>query len=375
MAAELLHILFGAERGGCETDSIVLIRELPEIRHRVLVLGPTGPMCEDWEEAGAEVHMHRLGFMGRHTIVAALRRFVDEHPPDAVMLWHGLIHLPQIIHALNPLGVPMGVHGGNPAHTMRCWNKWRYELLRHFYPRRGPRPTYICCSQYVADSFESTLYLSRFQRVVIPNGVTLPTCPLHQVRPYDASRWFVIGMVAQLNSIKDHATLLRAFAKVHEQFPNAKLELAGDGEERGRLKQLARTLNIVEAVDFLGDLADVYEAMDHWDLFAYATTEHEGMGNAVAEAMMLGLPCVVTDVGPTHEFAGDGTAVRLVRPADPDALAKAICDLIPDAAAHSALSATGRGHAESRYHPAAFARQYAEVLGLAKKVECSPIAS
>ena len=69
-----------------------------------------------------------------------------------------------------------------------------------------------------------------------------------------------------------------------------------------------------DAVRFLGEVGDVYGQMARWDLFAYATTANEGLGNAVAEAMMFGLPCVVTDVGPMREFAGDGSAVRSARP-------------------------------------------------------------
>jgi glycosyltransferase involved in cell wall biosynthesis len=171
-------------------------------------------------------------------------------------------------------------------------------------------------------------------------------------------------MLARLNSIKDHRTLIRALPAVLERFPNVILEFAGGGEEEPALRALVAELQLEPAVRFLGDLSNVYEAMAKWDLFAYATTEREGLGNAVSEAMMLALPCVLTDIGPIHEFAGDGTATRMVPPHDPNLMADALIELIPDAGERARLSAAGVGWAFDRFHPSVFARRHAKILGL-----------
>jgi glycosyltransferase involved in cell wall biosynthesis len=360
----LLHVLFGATRGGCEENAHAVIQMLPSVKHRVLVLGPAGPMCEDWRNAGAVVEVMPAKYGSRLNVMRTIRQFTHRFPPTAVMLWNGLVRLPFLIRALNPMGIPVCAHGGNPAHTLPYLVDWRFVVLGRLFPPLGPLPVYICCSQYVADSFESSYYLRRFQRVVVPNGVEIPKGPTHVVRPFSPERPFVLGMVARLNRIKDHPTLFRAFAKVRNRFPNTELEIAGAGEEETSLRRLAAELGILQNTRFLGDLSDVYGQMSQWDLFAYATTDREGLGNAVAEAMMFGLPCVVTDVGPTHEFAGDGSAVKLVRHADADALANGICQLIPDDAARGALSSAGRAWAETNYHPQTFATRYANLLGL-----------
>ena len=121
-------------------------------------------------------------------------------------------------------------------------------------------------------------YLRKFHREVVPNGVEMPEIATHVVRPYSAARPFVIGMVARLNNIKDHPTLMRAFARVQGEFPNASLEIAGSGEEEVGLRKLAVELNIDRQTKFLGDISDVYGQMSSWDLFAYATTDREGFG-------------------------------------------------------------------------------------------------
>jgi glycosyltransferase involved in cell wall biosynthesis len=136
-----------------------------------------------------------------------------------------------------------------------------------------------------------------------------------------------IGMVARLDRIKDHATLLRAVALARQQGVHVVCELLGRGELEEELKQLSAELGLVrdQAVHFVGWSADVDAAMRQWDLFVFSTTEQEGFGNAAAEAMAAGLPCILTDIGPCREVGGD--AVRYVPFANPQALADAIIAL------------------------------------------------
>ena len=207
------------------------------------------------------------------------------------------------------------------------------------------------------------------QRVhTIYNGIELPKNPTHRPKAYDPDRPFVIGMTARLSSIKDHSTLLRAFALVAKRLPNVRLELAGDGELRQQLESLARELSIVDGVSFLGDVGDIYGAMGHWDLFAYATTEREGLGNAVSEAMALGLPCVVTDVGPMREFQEGGGTIQLVRAQHPSSMADSIISLMYDLLARKRLSLAGHSFAHSRFNSGTFSGKYAAAFGF-KSIE------
>ncbi len=188
LRATLLHILFGAERGGCENDALELIRHAATVRHHVVVLGPPGPMCETWRSVGADVEILGQRTQSGRAAAAAIQTICARRRPDAAMIWYGLVHLPQLVWALNPLKIPVAVHGGNPAHTMSRRVDLQYELLGMIYPPRGPLPTYVCCSQYVADSFESSRYLRRFPRQVVPNGVMLPPGSLYATRAIAPAR-------------------------------------------------------------------------------------------------------------------------------------------------------------------------------------------
>lgn len=356
---QLLHILLGAVRGGCERDCEMLVRHLPHVSHRVIVLGDDGPMTATWAAAGAVVEV--VGPVPRLSISLVVRDSAARIKPAAAVVWHGLPNLPQILHGLAPSGARVVVHGGNPAHTMPRWIDWKYLLLGAAHPIRR-MPTYVCCSRYVADSFVHSRYLRRFPRVVVPNGVELPTNGVHRSRAFAPADRFVIGMLGRLDRIKDHATLLRAFALVRNSHPLAELELAGAGSERGPLQALADSLGVAGSVRFLGNVTDIYGVMAGWDLFAYATTEAEGMGNTVAEAMMFGLPSVLTDIGPIREVCGPDEVALLVPPRDPVALAVALGRLAADFGTRGRLSEAGRRWAETQFHPETFARRYAEIL-------------
>ena len=76
------------------------------------------------------------------------------------------------------------------------------------------------------------------------------------------------------------------------------MKLAGDGELGLELEAVANELSIADEMKFLENVGDIYSVLWRWDLFIFSTTEREGLGNALSEAMALGLPCVVSDVGP-----------------------------------------------------------------------------
>jgi glycosyltransferase involved in cell wall biosynthesis len=286
---KLMHILIDDRRGGCERDCLMLCTELPEVSHVVVYLGAEGEMMEDFRKTGARVIYLDVQTRWSWHRIAVLRRTAGLVNPAGVIIWHGLVYLPFLLFALRPFRVPTLVHGGNPAFSIRTLVDWKYRILAMLLPVQT-LPLYVCCSRHVADSFHSSRYLRRFPRVVQLNGVELVSGILHEPRDFDPSSPFTIGMLARFDPVKDHATLLQAFAIVRNRFPCCRLELAGSGRAEVEIRSLAARLSLGDSVRFLGMVNDVYTTMRKWDLFTYSTTVEEGFGNAVAEAMMLGLP-------------------------------------------------------------------------------------
>jgi glycosyltransferase involved in cell wall biosynthesis len=138
----------------------------------------------------------------------------------------------------------------------------------------------------------------------------------------------VVGMVARLDPIKDQSTLIRGFAALARELPEAELWLVGDGGEDARLRRLAAAEGVSGRVVFWGRRADIPELLGRMDVYAFSTTRAEGFGIALTEAMAAGLPVVATDVPACRELLADGAAGVLVPAGDPDALASALRPLL-----------------------------------------------
>ena len=175
---------------------------------------------------------------------------------------------------------------------------------------------------------------------------------------------FHVGSVARLAAVKDHATLLRAFAIVRKERPDAHLTLVGDGPERAALEARADAPDLVGSVHFVGERRDSAAVLPAFDVFALSSTS-EGISLTLLEAASAGLPIVATRVGGTPEVVVDGETGCLVSPRDFAAFAAALGALArrPDRAA---LGRAGRVRVERWFSVERMARAYqdlyAEVL-------------
>lgn len=146
-------------------------------------------------------------------------------------------------------------------------------------------------------------------------------------RPGPGSHVVFVGRLAK---DKDLPTLLRAFASVLRDRPDAWLTLLGEGPERAALEALVTGLGIAGRTRFLGFVPEPLEHLMAADVFALAS-EHEAFGYVLVEALAAGVPVVSTDCphGPAYVLAG-GEYGRLVPVGDADAMAQAIAATLDD---------------------------------------------
>ena len=126
-------------------------------------------------------------------------------------------------------------------------------------------------------------------------------------------------MVAQ----KDHATLIRALARV-VQTRDLRLIFLGDGPLRGELSSLAASLGVADRVDMPGFVENPLPFISR-SAALVLSSRFEGFGNVLAEALACGVQTVSTDCpyGPA-EILADGRFGRLTPVGDPEAMAKAV---------------------------------------------------
>jgi L-malate glycosyltransferase len=153
----------------------------------------------------------------------------------------------------------------------------------------------------------------------------------------------VLLCVANLKAYKGHPYLLKAVARLCAGGRPCTLVLAGEGGERPALARQARQLNL--DVRFLGACTEVGPLFTRADIVVLPSL-HEGMSNAVMEAMAAGRPVIATAVGGTPELLRDRGI--LVPPADAAALAAAIGALLADPARRASLGDAARRWSRAR---------------------------
>ncbi len=136
--------------------------------------------------------------------------------------------------------------------------------------------------------------------------------------------------VGRLHTVKGFDRLLEIWKETSKKYPDWKLVIVGDGEEKDRLNELANKLEIANSVTFTGALAHDEVLRTMRDSSVYAMTSHtEGFPFVLIEAMSSGLPAIAFDVrvGP-RAIIEDGKNGTLVKDNDNKAFSEALAQLM-----------------------------------------------
>ncbi len=166
-----------------------------------------------------------------------------------------------------------------------------------------------------------------------------------------------IVTVGTMKPMKNHPLLMRAFARLDR--PDARLMFVGDGAARDALVSLARELGVADRVILAGFHPDPTPFYKTADLFVLSS-DYEGFGNVIVEALICGTPVVSTDCpsGPREILEG-GRYGQLVPVNDAASMALAISDALIAPANRDSLIRRA-----ADFTPAIAAQRYLELLEL-----------
>jgi glycosyltransferase involved in cell wall biosynthesis len=167
----------------------------------------------------------------------------------------------------------------------------------------------------------------------------------------------VVGMMARMFPVKNHAAFLQAAALINQVMPDTRFALLGDGPLRSHLEDMSRELGLGSRVTFWGEQQGVSTYISAFDI-AVLTSDTEGCSNALLEAMALGKPVVATDVGGNREVVNHGETGFLVPRGNPEALAEAIIALLRDPDTAVAMGQRAKEMIISRFSLESMVRQY-----------------
>ena len=203
----------------------------------------------------------------------------------------------------------------------------------------------------------------------IPNGVDLEAFGgTYQVEELRRELGFtpvhpIVMNTGGLRHVKDHPTLLRAFARVHQRHPQARLLLVGSDHGQGiqsGLERMSEDLGIGPAVSFIGIRHDIPQLLALCDVYVNSSV-FEGMSNTILEAMAARKPVVATAVGGNPELVEDGLSGYLVPAGDDRQLADRLIRILDDKDLGRRMGAAGRVQVERDHPMSAMVEAYSDL--------------
>ena len=305
---KVIHLISGGDSGGAKTHVLSLLQNLNKTITAQLVCFRDGPFAEEARAMGIPTMI-----CGGNNIPHLRRELAAYIREGGYQLIHCHGSRANMIGALlrKPTGLPVvsTVHSdykldymGRPFARL-TFGAINARALRHLDYRIG-----------VSDAMVDLLIDRGFppdRFYAIYNGIDFTPAPpqgdrLAYLRGLGADveeNSVVVGIAARLNPVKDMSTLIRGFAEGHKSCPRLRLVIAGDGEERQKLEDLAKELGVEKEVTFAGWISGgmdrFYSALDVNALtslsetFPYALTEGARFHLATVATAVGGIPYLI----------------------------------------------------------------------------------
>jgi glycosyltransferase involved in cell wall biosynthesis len=323
----IVYVLTSLGMGGAERQVLALAARMAQRGHAVALMVLRPRLNEEWPTALNVVHLEmRRNPIGVMAGLVRGRRFLRQFPPDLVHShsFHANV-VARVLKVLIPAPAVLStIHNVNEG----GWSRMLAYRLTDGLSRRT-----TAVSTAVAERFVRLNAVPQEKCVVVTNGIDIAEfSPSAERRAQMRSAmsvgeefiWLTAGRIVPA---KDIPNLLRAFGLVRAKIPQVQLWIAGEGNATGvkRASGLVVESGSFDQVRWLGLRRDLPALLDAADGFVLASA-WEGMPLVVGEAMAMGKPVAVTDVGGVRELVDD--AGVLVPAHDSPALADAMVGLM-----------------------------------------------
>lgn len=350
----IMHILDSLNRGGAEMLALDVCRNARESGLDLTFVATGGGELEtDFQSSGASfIRLHRRLPVDTR-VVAGLRRIIREREIQVV-------HCHQAVEMLHAYLATRG--GGRTRRVLSfhlCAADAKNRLALKFLAPRMDANVAVSRELLSCLEQESGFETNKNFRVVY-NGVDAArlraTTNSLRAELCVGEGDLLLGMVGNFyaGARKDQLTVCRALPAVFRRAPHARFVFVG-GHQEGTGAQLYRNCvsycraeGIADRVHFLGKRPDIADVLGALDVFVFSSF-YEGMPIAVIEAMTMGVPCVVSDIGALLEVSRQGEHAAVFRTGDADDLSQCLLALINDAPRRARLGAEARGWATKQF--------------------------
>ncbi|NUM25103.1 MAG: glycosyltransferase family 4 protein [Candidatus Buchananbacteria bacterium] len=241
------------------------------------------------------------------------------------------------------------VHGFVFNEPMPMWKKFVYLVAEKFSARF--KDTLICVSDYDRKSAIKNQIAPLNKLVTVHNGLdTIELLPRLEARRqlHLPDNKKVVGTIANFYLTKDLKTLIQAANIVTKLHPETIFVVIGDGQQRNQLTTEIKNLKLEDVFLLAGEKEQASQYLAAFDVYVCSSVK-EGLPYSIIEAMKAGLPIASTNVGGIPELLTDEKNALVVKSGDPDALAKAIDNILEDENLSKKISAQAKADMSEKF--------------------------
>lgn len=286
----IIHIINGLELGGAETALYQLLKKsVHEFNISIIVLQNNGILSEKIRDLNIPIHYLHLQKKHIFKSLHLLRKIIRNEKPDIIQTW--LYHSDLIGGIIGKIcGVPKilwsirceGIHLKNSTSMIQKF----CAKLSNYIPH-----AIICNSQAAKNSHILKGYAGEKIKV-IHNGID--THQYQQKISQNSNAFITIGTLGRNHADKNYHQFIQAIDLICERFSNVQFKICGPGCED--LSPLIQKIKHHDKVEIINGTNAVFEYLSNLDVFILPSRT-ESFPNALAEAMLCGIPCIASSVG------------------------------------------------------------------------------
>lgn len=361
---KVLHLISGGDTGGAKTHIFTLMKGLYGKVDAKIICFIKDTFYDEAKELGFNIEVFEQRKRSDLSVVTRLSDEIKKAGYDIVHA-HGARANFIAMFLKNKISVPMvtTIHSDYMLDFKDSFYKnLIYTGLNKMALKKFDH--YIC----VSDNFKDMLIGRGFDPKkihVLYNGIN--TEETIDILPKDAflekhkiiyNGEFIVGIAARLDKVKDHETFIRAAKKVLDENTDIYFLIAGSGDERNHLEEMAKDFKIEDKVYFLNFVKDKYSFFNAIDVNVL-TSISESFPYVILEAALVGVPTIATRVGGIPQIVKDDVTGYLFDVGDDEALSKHILDLYNDKEKLKMLGSNMKENVEENYsHEAMGKAQY-----------------
>lgn len=327
--------------GGAERVVSLLANKLVERDHQVEIICLKFNDVYYQTDPRVKITLAMKQTKNRLTEVFWLRKYIKKQKPDVVIPFTEGVYCFTILSLLGT-GIPIiASERLDPAAMSKTrkvlkrlllpyadWLVVQTQSIKEYFPKGIQKKTSIIYNPVNEDVFKS------------PDGLQVQDA--NAASSVQSSKLNRIISVGRLYPQKNQKMMIRAFAKVADEFPDWQLVIFGEGPLRAELEFLVSSFKLEGRVLLPGRTEHVIEELRKSKIFCMSS-DYEGMSNSMIEAICVGLPIVTTDVSGVKELVSDGVNGFIVPCKNVIALSKAIKAIIDNKYIMESFSIESKG--------------------------------